>query len=177
MSDLTISILLYGELCESEYKTWYDFYRYAKKFSKETPCEFNYLGIMGEDFQSGKVTTVKRTEKRLLNSIEKRNTIESISLYSLPLDFTVAAFDYDVYLGREEISIGDKELICIILSLSKGLFEKLETSKTIEQLKEFLLFNTGEVIELSKDESAIEYSYRINDLSSYESLKIISILQ
>jgi hypothetical protein len=177
MTELTRSIILYGDLSEKEYKTWLDFYCYAKKFSKETPFEFNYLGVVGEDFQSGKVTTVKRTEKRLLNSIEKRNTIESISLYSLPLDFTVAAFDYNVNLSREKICLEDKEMVCIILTLPISVFEKLDTGDTIEQLKEFLLFNRGEIVELSKNDSPLEYSYRINDISAYESLRIISILQ
>lgn len=101
MSEMTTSIVLYGEIDKCDTNRWIDFYNYSKKIAYELSFEPNYIGLIGEGFKSGKLLTTKRTEKRLLKSLANGSSLSSMALYSLPDEYKQAAFDYNFYLGRD----------------------------------------------------------------------------
>lgn len=71
MSEMTTSIILYGEFDKYDTNSWLTFYDYTKRLTKSLSFEPNYVGIIGEEFKSCNVLTVKRIEKRLMNSLVK----------------------------------------------------------------------------------------------------------
>ncbi|WP_163538047.1 hypothetical protein [Gracilibacillus sp. YIM 98692] len=148
MTEMTTSIVLYGEMDKMDTNKWLKFYKYSKKLSSELSFEPNYIGLIGEDFKSGKVLTIKRTEKRLLKSLSNGSCLTSMELYSLPDDFKQAAFDYNFYLARIVNEINHKPSK-IILTVPTEMYEIINTDSVISNLKEFIQFKEGEIFELS----------------------------
>ncbi|MFC4323230.1 hypothetical protein [Litchfieldia salsa] len=173
MSEMTTSIVLYGEIDEFDTDKWIDFYNISKDLSKKLSFEPNYIGLDGEEFKSGKVLTVKRTEKRLLKSLANRKSLLSMSLYSLPEDFTQAAFDYNLYLGRDKNEDSHNQSK-IILTIPTEVYRELNTPNIIATLKEFIQFKEGEIFELSRYETPLLYASRLNEIEYFETLKILS---
>ncbi|WP_139015498.1 hypothetical protein [Metabacillus indicus] len=174
MSEMTTSIALYGEIDEFDTNKWIEFYRISKELSRNFSFESNYIGLNGEEFKSGKVLTIKRTEKRLLKSLTEGHDLFSMALISLPENFTQAAFDYNFYLGREKNEENDKQSK-IILTISSQEFKRINIASIIPALKEFIEFKEGEIFELSRYEVPLFYASKINEMKDYESLKIVSI--
>lgn len=171
---MTTSIVLYGEIDKLDTNKWLKFYNYSKKLCTEMSFEPNYIGLIGEEFKTGKVLTIRRTEKRLLKSITNGNSLTSMSLYSLPDEFTQAAFDYNFYISRN-LNEHNQKPSKIILTLPTEIYEKINTDCVISNLKDFIQFKEGEIFDLSRFETPMIYASKVNDINSFESLKIISI--
>jgi hypothetical protein len=95
--------------------------------------------------------------------------LSSLAVYSLPNDFTQAAFDYNFYLGRN----GNGGNQYIILTFPRELYGTIETASIISELKGFIQFENGQVFEMSRYECPMFYAAKVNPPSTYQSLKII----
>lgn len=175
MSEMTTSIVLYGEIDELDTDKWIDFYKLSKNLSKNLSLESNYIGLDGTEFKSGKVLTIKRTEKRLLKSLIEGKGLISMALYSLPEGFTQAAFDYNFYLGRDKNEEKHNQSK-IILTIPTEEYRKLNTDKIITTFRELIHFKEGEIFELSRYETPLLYASKLNETKDYETLKILSTL-
>ena len=173
MSEMTTSIVLYGNIDEFDTDKWSDFYNIAKYLSKTLSVQANYIGIEGEEFKSSKLLTIKRTEKRLLKSLTNGNSLLSMALYSLPDGFTQAAFDYNFYLGRDKNEDSHNQSK-ILLTIPTEVYSEINTPSIICTLKEFIQFKEGEIFELSRYETPLFYASRVNEIEDYETLKILS---
>ncbi|MGC4378614.1 hypothetical protein WD019_17080 [Fictibacillus sp. Mic-4] len=166
----TTSIVLYGDIDSSDSITWLEFYNYSLEFAESIGFTPNYLGISGESFKSGKISTIKRTQKRLLTSLEQNESISSISIYSLPENFEVAAFDYNVYICRTN----RLQYPHIIITLQSEIFEKIDHKVLVDKLKQFIAFKSGQIFKLSNLESPQIYASKANSLETFKTLEVIS---
>ncbi|WP_152513204.1 hypothetical protein [Clostridium sp. BL8] len=91
-----------------------------------------------------------------------------MSVYSLPDDFTTAAFDYNVLLTRNS-----KFLSMIV---NKEVYLNLSLDSTLSELEKFIKLNSGEIYEMHRDESPLLYAAGLNEASEFDTLKIIKKL-
>ncbi|WP_054950182.1 hypothetical protein [Numidum massiliense] len=166
---LTTSIVLYGEIEPSDTQSWLNFYNYCIDLAASINFPPNYLGISGESFRSGKILTINRAEKRLLKSLERKEEINSLEIYSLPEDFTTAAFDYNVYICRES----DDDPTYLMLTFPSESFDKVYTPELLSQLKNFVDFQGGQVFKMSNLESPLFYASKANPPSVFKTLEVI----
>jgi hypothetical protein len=166
---LTTSIVLYGGIDTVDSSVWLGFYHYAVGLIEGLNLNPNYLGITGKSFKSGKITTLNRTQKKLIKSLDEGEGIESLEIYSLPDDFTTAAFDYEVYICRTS----QLDPPHLITTFSNHLFDLLDHGAVISKLKEFINFESGQVFELKSLESPQIYASRANSPAAFKSLTII----
>lgn len=164
----TVSVALYGDI-ETNSNSWSEWYTYSIQMINSLGVIPNYIGISGESFNSGKVLQLKRAETRIKKAIIDGETISAMSIYSLPEDFVQAAFDYDICFGRKTIGVKSH----ILVTLRQDLFSQLDVDKTINELKQHINFESGEVFEMLNTESPQFYAFKGNPCSVYKSLKIV----
>lgn len=162
------SVVLYGSIDVREHDVW-GWYQYSLKLNEELGYPSTHLGIIGDNFKTGKLTSLKRTELKLKKALESQEKIENVSVYALPQDFTQAAFDYTTC----SMINADVDNQFVIVSIPKDDFAKIDKSKLIRDLGEFITCREGEVFELSVYESPFIYATKVNEVSDYESLKVI----
>jgi hypothetical protein len=168
LSDETlISITLYGEIKENR-KKWINWYEDAKKIVKSLGYEPNYFSVESSALKFGEVMELEKNEKKLLKAIEAEDKIEWIAVYSLPLDYSSASFDYDVLLARTN------EYVTFITNISD--FNKINEEFLVSSLKKYILCKEGEIYEMDRDESPLIYASKANPPSSFSTLKVIKKL-
>lgn len=161
------SIVLYGSIEAREKDIW-DWYQYSLRLNEELGYASTHLGIIGDSFKSGKLTTMKRTEAKLKKALENRERIETVSIYSLPDGFTQAAFEFNTF-----ISMNRRLNQFIIVSVPSVDFGKLDKRELIRDLGNFITCREVEVFELSILESPLIYASKVNQESDFTSLKKI----
>lgn len=165
---LKTSIVLYGTITAREKELW-EWYEYTLKLNEEFGFLSTHLGIIGESYKSGKLSTITRTEKRLRNSLENGEEIESLSIYSLPQEFTQAAFDFNT-----EICMNLREdNPFVIITVPSEIFDRVNVEEIVSVLGSFIKCIEGEIFELSVFESPLLYASKVNESSDFESLKIL----
>ncbi|AMQ07063.1 hypothetical protein MKY15_22640 [Sporosarcina sp. FSL K6-1540] len=166
---LTTSIVLYGEIDSFDSEKWLDFYKYVINFINSLNFEPNYMAVSGVSIKSSKITSLKRIERKFCESVEKGEEISSVSIYSLPEDYEIAAFDYNVYICRTN----RLKYSHIIITLPNEIFDKVDYKGVIEELKKNIEFENGEVFKLLNLESPHLYASKANDPSSFKTLDVI----
>ncbi|MDO3676857.1 hypothetical protein [Paenibacillus ehimensis] len=164
---LMASIVLYGFIDAQEKDIW-DWYQYSLRLNEGLGYASTHLGIIGNSFKSGKLTTTKRTEAKLKKALENGESIETVSIYSLPEGFTQAAFDFNTFFSMNR-SLNQ----FIIVSVSSVDFSKFDKRDMIRDLGRFITCRKVEVFELSILESPLIYASKINQESDFKSLKKI----
>ena len=115
----------------------------------------------------GKVKKYKRG-KNLYDSL-KNDKLERVSFFSLPEDFVTAAFDYTIY-----ISINYKEKY-ITAVFEKNILKNEKTEVIKNMLASYMeLPYTEEIYTMDKEETPLLYAKKINPISSFKTLKVIS---
>jgi hypothetical protein len=165
---MTESIVLYGKIDKTP-NVLSNLYEYGKGIFHTSGLEITHLGITGSSFTGGKVTTYKRTERRLIDSIKGGEIISNITLYSLPENFHQAAFDY---LMTFSINVRKDEHFIHLCMLSK-ISKVINKSKVISELKGFIDFNSGEVFQMNVADTPYFYAAKANPPASFRSLKVI----
>ncbi|TQR30405.1 hypothetical protein [Brevibacillus brevis] len=165
---LMTSIVLYGLIRAKEQEIW-EWYQYFLKFNEKLGYPSTHLGIIGDSFKSGKLTTIKRTEAKLSKVLENGENIKTISIYSLPEEFTQAAFDYNTFICMNQ-SFNHP---FVIVSVPSADFINVNMQELIADLQRFIICTEGKVFELSALESPLIYASKVNDDSDFSSLKII----
>lgn len=96
--EMTISIVLHGKLHSCFHENLYRFNSYAKDLLREVGVPSTHIGIHGQLFKSGKINVIKKIEAKLMEAIEKKEEILALSIYSLPENYSHAAFDTELDL-------------------------------------------------------------------------------
>lgn len=161
------SLVLYGDIDTSS-NSLLNLITFLQDYCNETGFPVTHYGLIGDSFTSGKILSKKRTERRLKTSIGKKEKIECVSLFSLPLDFSQAAFDYEMYI---HIELEPKKQF-ILFTFPQDL-TIVYHENIIKDLSDFINVEIGEIFEMSVYESPHFYASKINKDSNYESLKII----
>lgn len=168
MSDETLtSITLYGEVEDGRNK-WLDWYESAKKIVKSLGYEPNYFSVESSTLKSGEVMALGKNEKKLLKAIEAGDKIKWIAVYSLPLDYSSASFDYDALLVRS------MEYVTLITNISD--FKNTDEEMLLNSLKEHIGIENGEIYEMDRDECPLIYASKANPSSAFNTLKVIKTL-
>ncbi|MCB2355762.1 hypothetical protein [Clostridium estertheticum] len=165
--DIVVSITLHGKV-ENEI-TWLDWYEYAKKIISQLGYNPNYISIESNSMKSGKVLKLKSKEKKIINLINSGENIEWLSIYSLPDEYDSAAFDYNMIATR------NSNYLSVIVN--KNDYVKLNVEDTINDLKKFIEFRNGEIYEMHRDESPLLYAAGLNEISEFDTLKIIKKIE
>ncbi|WP_088104234.1 hypothetical protein [Halalkalibacter urbisdiaboli] len=166
---VTTSVVLYGEIDSFDSKKWLEFYNYIVRFATSINLAPNYMGVSGVSIKSSKISSLKRIEKKLYTSLANNEEISSVSIYNLPADFEIAAFDYNLYISRTNRLKHSH----IIVTLSSEIFEKVEYMGLKEDLKNFIDFKEGKIFRLSNLESPSIYASKANDPSRFKTLEVI----
>ncbi|CAN7493159.1 hypothetical protein LJR153_003424 [Paenibacillus sp. LjRoot153] len=170
--NMSESIVLYGKIDTSP-SSLIRLYSFGKDIFHASGLELTHLGIVGGSFNGGKITTYKRTEKRLVESIKNQEIISAIMLYSLPDNFNQAAFDYEMTFS---INTRKDEHFIHLCFLSR-VSEKVNRSEVISKLKEFIEITSGVVFQMGVTDAPYFYAAKVNPPSSFPSLKIIQKLE
>ena len=80
MNERKISITIWG----AEKGDWIDWYNDIKELMSYLGYEETHIGILSENYTSGKIMTVKRKEKEVLAKLIEGEVPKSFSCYSLP---------------------------------------------------------------------------------------------
>jgi len=169
-TDLRTSIALYGKI-ENEAIQWWEWFLFSKELTNKLGYTPNYVGITSKSsFKSGKILELNRATKRLDKSVKENEEICSIDLISLPEMFKQAAFDYFTSMVRYA---GPHDPQQITITMPSKDFCHLEDDKIIEKLKQFIIFSTGQIYEMSALESPLFYASKANPPSYYKSLNIL----
>jgi hypothetical protein len=166
---LKTSIVLYGQINAEGSNLW-EWFQYTLDLNSTLGFKPTHIGIIGESFKSGKITTIPRVQKKLQKALLNNERIDSLSTYSLPEDFHQAAFDYQT----EMCLVQRHDNPFVIITIPSEIFRIANSEKIISQLSCFINSNEGEIFELSVYESPLLYANKANEVSEFQSLNILS---
>ncbi|GGO00201.1 hypothetical protein [Saccharibacillus kuerlensis] len=169
---LMTSIVLYGSIGIQKKELW-EAYQYFLKLNEELGYTSTHLGIIGDQFKSGKLTPITRTEAKFKKACDNEENIETISIYALPQDFSQAAFDYRSFVSINK-SFNNQ---FIVITVPSEDFSKINKTKIINDSGDFIKLEKYEVFELSVLESPLIYCSKVNQTSDFTSLKIIEKIE
>lgn len=143
------------------------FYEKCKDIFIELKYKFNYLSIDSENFKDGKIKTVSRFEKKMIEEITNKNQVRSICFFSLPENFRNCGFDYDVSIEW------NKNFLLFTFSNSVN---KIITNQIINDFRIFFEIDKVEIFKMSRKECPWIYVLGVNPKSSFKTLKILKII-
>lgn len=164
MEKETVSITLSG-LIPRDNDNWINWYEDSKNIVNFLGYSVTHIGIESTSLHSGKVLSIKRSEKKVLKSIQNGDKIEYISLYSLPDEYSSASFDYNVLLARE----------CgyLTIIINKSDYDDEKKRCILNILKKYFDSASYEVYEMDRKECPLLYASKDNPASFFETLNII----
>lgn len=162
MDKSTISITAYGHPING----WDDWYQKAKAIFKTLGYEYNYLG--SNIWVDGKIKTVTRSEKKLLNAIQAEDILDSVIMFSLPKDFKSASFDYDILIVRK------REFTTLVVN--KSDYCKLAEAEVTALFSNYVSNPCIEIYEMDRYEMPLLYASKGNPSSFFTTLKILKQL-
>ena len=167
LDKMVVGVTLKGKMKDNF--NWLNWLNYCENKVLEYNYESNYIEFESESVKSKRILQLKRknNRSRILNSINNNEEIEFLTVCSLPKNFIQAVFDYYMYIG---INIKHKQ---IEMAIEKDLYLKVDINKTIQELKNFIILEEGEIFEISRKECPFSYARRWNDISYYKTLKIL----
>lgn len=165
-NNIVTSITLYGEV-NDRCDTWERWYKACKNIVMKLGYEPNYLSIESTMLKSGKVMKLKSAEKDL-KALKNREGVKWITVYSLPIDFGSASFDYNVLIVRTN------DYICLICA--KDTYKNIDEEEMLRLLEKHIDCSYGEIYEMDRDECPLIYASRANPASYFSTLKIIKKL-
>ena len=159
-----ITISLWGRTKSDMWEAWYD---EAKSFGRAIGADITHIGVTGTGYASSKIMTVKRKEKEVIDRIRRGEEILGISLYSLPNDYKIAAFDYDLSFWITNAFIA--------VSMNEKYYDSDIEERFLSKMVKYIDLESGEVFSTSDDESPYIYSATrdIDNLNTYEFIKNI----
>ena len=164
MENETISITFNG-VVDGDNAKWIQWYNDAKKIIRLLGYEPTHVGIDSTTLTSGKVMMLRKSEKKIVNSIKNGDKIKYISMFSLPDGYKSASFDYNVLLARD--------YGYITLIMNKSDFNNIQEETIISILRKYIDVKFGEVYEMYRSEFPLFYAAKDSPASSFKTLKII----
>lgn len=161
------SLILYGNV-KKNLKPDLEFYNYSKKIISDLGFIPNYLGIESKIFKSGKILPIQKAEIKLLDAIQKGEKLDSLNILSLPDNFQQAIFDYNVSIIMYKTF--EQEYISLTVNEPKCL-SRINVDETINNLKNYLDFINGEIVEMSCEETLLNYVLKGKPASDFKLFK------
>ncbi len=96
--DKRITYSFWGK--EKTTQNWIDWYKDVKFLINCIGYELSHIGVEFESYDSKKIVTVKRKEKDILLRMNNGEIPNSLECFSLPNNFKMAIFDYNIYCVR-----------------------------------------------------------------------------
>jgi len=157
-----ISITVWGNKSKEDWINWYND---IKELSVDMGYSISHLGIISETYDTGKVVTVKRKEKSILSLFLNGEIPSSLSCYSLPDGFKIAAFDYDF------LAVRNCDFISIILK--EFDYNEINEKRIIDVIDKYIIPQNGEVYSTDSTEVPLIYAtQKCNEgLESYRFIK------
>ena len=109
--------------------------------------------------------TVSRKEKQILQILKNGGKPTGFSCISLPKEYKIAAFDYNVMMVRES------KYITLIINMSD--FTKIDVDSILSQLVQYIEFECGEIYQMDRAEMPLIYAERLNSIDSFKSYNSI----
>lgn len=166
MDKSTISITLRGNALKKG--KWIEWYEYICSIIHELGYNRTHLAIESETYTTKKIVTISRKEKQILQLLDNGLQPTSFSIYSLPKDYKIASFDYNVLVVRE------KNYISFIVN--RYDFEKLDVDGFVSQMKRYIEFDNGEIYQMDRCEVPLIYAAQANSLDTYTTLEVLKQL-
>ncbi|MCM3359757.1 hypothetical protein [Psychrobacillus sp. MER TA 171] len=167
---ITTSIVLYGKIDQTYSNNWSKFYNNAKEFTTKLGFSPTHIGIYGQSFKTGEIKDINKIENKLVKSLEKNEETLAISIYSLPENFSSAAFDYEVYISLENL---DDKLYMLIATFKDEIYNFVDERDFIEEFSNYIKFEAGQIFKLSNLESPQIYASKANSLQTFKTLEIL----
>jgi hypothetical protein len=167
--NLKFCLTLYGEINLSSTE-WWECYNLIKKIILSMNYKPNYIGIQSKSFKSGKILILDRSEDRLKKALDNGETLDSLDVLSLEPGFKQAAFDYNVSV----LVYKDFKPHHITVTVKDGnKFENLCHDVIVEDLKEYIRFESGKIYQLSISEDPLIYVLKGKPDSNVKGLNVI----
>lgn len=160
-----ISITLWGNCIEKQ--KWVEWYNDVKNLFNELGYVHTHIGIHSKSYNSGKVVTVTRKEKEILSKMENGEEIKNLTLCSLPSDYKIAMFDYDVLCAR------DTDYLTFVMKAED--YSEYHEKVVLSILMKYVDFEYGEIYSVSRDELPMLYAGTRDErnLDTYQFIKEI----
>ena len=126
--------------------------------------EHTHIGILSQNYTSGKILTVTRKEKEILTKIKEGEKPMSFSCYLLPKGYKVASFGYDFLCERNNsyISVVIKEID----------YNSCNEQLIISLLRKYIRFEYGGVYSTSESKMPLLYA-ETKDKNNLKTYKLI----
>ncbi|MBR3598959.1 MAG: hypothetical protein IKL53_03685 [Lachnospiraceae bacterium] len=167
MENTTISITFNGTI-DNDNSRWMQWYNDAKEIVRLLGYEPTHVGVSGSAFKSGKVLNLSKNEKKICRSIENGDSVQYISLFSLPKDYKSASFDYDVFIARDEGYV--------TLTMNQSTFAHIQEDELLNMLRKHICVHSGEIYEMDRDEVPLLYAAKDNATNMFNTLRIIKTI-
>ncbi len=144
--------------------SWSEWYADVAELFKSIDLSITHIGIKSQSFNSGKIITVARKGKRIIEAISNGEIPVSMECYSLPKDYQVAVFDFFILCVRT------KDFISVIF---RNEYINIIDEKQILLFKKYINVVDGEVYSTSVSEAPLLYAYtkKSSNLETYKHIK------
>ncbi len=158
-----ISYTFWGTQIESD---WLEWYRYVEKLFAKTGHTITHVAVKTDFSKTGRITRISKKKIEEIGKIKNNGNSFCVEVYSLPINYEIAAFDYDILCVRTE---------CFISLVIKEQDSKHIGENDILGMKKFLDYKSGEVYSTLNNEVPLLYAFTndSNNLSTYEFIKNI----
>ncbi|SFU79868.1 hypothetical protein [Butyrivibrio sp. INlla21] len=165
MSLQSITIVLWGT--PKKTGDWIDWYERIKELSNKIGHPITHLGIKSESNTSSKIVTVSRKEKQLIETIKSGEKIDSLSCLSLPKDYQIASFDFDVFFVRNASYVA--------VTIKDEYYTSTIEADIISTISDYVENYEGEIFSTSIKEVPLIYvaTKEKSNLSTYNLIKSI----
>lgn len=161
--DKRITYVFWGE--EKKEHNWIGWYNDVKYLIEFSGYQLSHIGVKLESYDSKKIVSAKRKEKDILLRMSKGEIPNSLECFSLPYDYKMAVFDYNIYCVR------NKQYISYTF-YDNDMNESKE--KIIRHITEkYFVPDSGEVFQTSLKEVPLLYvaTKKSKNIKSYEFIK------
>jgi hypothetical protein len=153
MKKKRLSLVLFGTIHDKE-DLWEEWYHYAKNKIKAYGFTPDHLDVIGESFKGKSILTVKRSEKKLLQSLKEKKETKCIAVDSLYKDYGIAAFDYHISFSLTSYAETHDLLIDFPESDEKWI---QEAENLLNELKAFMDVEEGCLFEFPFNKISLNF--------------------
>lgn len=163
-----VGIVMYGEIKENK-DIWKDWLVYTKSICHALDCRLTHYGVESDSMKDGKVKTLSRSEKKLLEIINNNENIGWLSFYSLPKNYHTVIGDTEAFLALD----AKRKYVYCEFSLEK--YNESLGKRLLNEMGNFIICNKSEIFSMEKSRGAINYVFkgRGDDISKYPTLEIL----
>lgn len=167
MDKNTISITLRGDALKKG--KWIEWYDYISLTILKLGYEKTHIAMESDAYATRKIVTVSRKEKQILQMINEGVQPTCFSIYSLPEDYKIATFDYNI------LAVRTRSYFSIIFNQYD--FEKIDADNFISTMKSYIEFENGEIYKMDREEVPLIYAAQANSINEYKTLSVLKKIE